>query len=155
MEPAAAAPVVSDGALAAGRWLRDHSGADDVVATNVRCLGGTDSPCDSRGFWAAALTERRVLVEGWAYTATNMSRWHPGEQAETLPFWDEERIRANDEVFEASSAAAVRLLRARYGVRWLFADERYVSPASRIGEFAGLRFRAGDYAVYELPEDVA
>ncbi|SFK23960.1 hypothetical protein SAMN05216275_12068 [Streptosporangium canum] len=155
VEPAAAAPVVSDGALAAGRWLRDHSDADDLVATNVRCLGGTDSPCDSRGFWAAALTERRVLVEGWAYTATNMSRWHPGEQAETLPFWDEERIRANDEVFEASSAAAVRLLRARYGVRWLFADERYVSPASRIGEFAGLRFRAGDYAVYELPEDVA
>ncbi|MGV9776875.1 hypothetical protein, partial [Streptosporangium sp. NPDC003464] len=154
VEPAAAAPAVSDGALAAGRWLRDHSGAGDLVATNVRCLGGTDNPCDSRGFWAAALTERRVLVEGWAYTATNMSRWRPGQQAEILPFWDEERIRANDEVFDSPSADAVRLLRARYGVRWLFTDERYVSPASRIGDFADLRFRTGDYAVYELPEDV-
>ncbi|MDP9866844.1 MULTISPECIES: hypothetical protein [Streptosporangium] len=154
VESAVAAPVVSDGALAAGRWLRAHSGTDDVVATNARCLGGPGDPCDSRRFWAAALTERRVLVEGWAYTATNMSRWHPGERAETLPFWDEERIRANDEIFDAPSAASVRRLRLGYGVRWLFVDERYGSSSPRIGDFANLRFRSGGYAVYELPEDV-
>ncbi|WP_433240110.1 hypothetical protein ACQPYK_33895 [Streptosporangium sp. CA-135522] len=154
VESATAAPVVSDGALAAGRWLRDHSDTDDIVATNTRCLAGSENPCDSREFWAAALTERRVLVEGWAYTATNMSRWRPGERAEILPFWDGARIRANDEVFDSPSAASVRRLRVRYGVRWLFADERYVSPGSTIGDFARLRFRSGDYAVYELPEDV-
>ncbi|MEU6740503.1 hypothetical protein [Streptosporangium sandarakinum] len=144
--------AVPPGALTAGRWLRDHSDPDDLVATNAHCRWGYESPCDSRHFWVSALTERRVLVEGWAYTTTNLSRWHPGQRFQNLPFWDADRIRSNDAAFRTPSEAAIRSLRDRYGVRWLFADESRLDPGSRIGDFARLRFRSGGYAVYSLPE---
>ncbi|MEU8385804.1 hypothetical protein [Streptosporangium sp. NPDC048865] len=49
----------------------------------------------------------------------------------------------------------MRLLRERYGVRWLFADERLTGPGSGIGGFAELRFRSGDCAVYRIPDGSA
>ncbi|WP_440100712.1 hypothetical protein, partial [Streptosporangium sp. H16] len=168
---AVAGPVASAsiprGALEAGRWLRAHSDPGDLVATDVHCRWGHEDPCDSRQSWVAALSERRVLVEGWTYTSANMSRWRPGSLPEHLPFWDGERIRLNDAAFQAPSAAAIQRLRERYQVRWLLADERRTGRASRIrdvrdigdvrdvrdiGDFAELRFRSGDYAVYRIPE---
>ncbi|WP_440064055.1 collagen-like triple helix repeat-containing protein [Streptosporangium sp. OZ121] len=183
-----AAPQVPPGALDAGRWLRAHSDPGDLVATNAHCAWGRE-PCDSRHFWLSALSERRVLVEGWAYTASNLDRWRPGEPMTGLPFWDGERIRLNDEVFRAPTAASVRLLGERYGVRWLLAEESGPGPApalgpepgatgeagksgkpgeigksgeagkagepgkaGEIGDFADLRFRAGAYAVYRIPD---
>ncbi|WP_344975028.1 hypothetical protein, partial [Streptosporangium fragile] len=149
--PAAApAPAIPDGALAAGRWLRAHSDPDDLVATNAHCRWGREDPCDSRHLWVTALSERRVLVEGWTYTAANMSRWRPGLLTERLPFWDAELLRANDAVFHEPSAEAAGRLRDRYGVRWLFADERRGEVSPRLADVAELRFRAGGYAVYRL-----
>ncbi|MFF5245216.1 hypothetical protein ACFY3V_13145, partial [Streptosporangium sp. NPDC000095] len=147
--------AVPQGALEAGRWLRAHSDPDDLVATNAHCRWGYENPCDSRQFWVAALSERRVLVEGWTYTAANMSHWRPGSPPEYLPFWDEERIRLNDAAFQAPSAATIGRLRERYGVRWLFADEHRTGRTSRIGDFAELRFRSGDCAVYRIPDGSA
>lgn len=145
--------VIPGGALAAGRWLRDHSDPDDLVATNAHCRWGRENPCDSRFPWVAALSERRVLVEGWAYTAANLRHWRPGLAPESLPFWDGELLRANDEAFQRPSAAAMRVLSDRHGVRWLFAEERGGASLDRIGDFAALRFRSGGYAVYQLPGD--
>ncbi|MER6947323.1 hypothetical protein ABT294_25130 [Nonomuraea sp. NPDC000554] len=150
-KPVIPKPVIPEGEFAAGRWLRAHSAPDDVIATNVHCRWGYETPCDSREFWATALSERRVLVEGWGYTAANMDRWQPGQAVENLPFWDRDRIEANDVVFRAPSPAVVRRLRADYGVRWLLVDEREVTPGSNLGAFAKLRFDSGDYAVFELP----
>ncbi|MET7466291.1 hypothetical protein [Nonomuraea sp. NPDC005501] len=147
--------LVPEGLLEAARWLRDHSGADDLIAVNTHCLWGHESPCDSRQFWASALTERRVLVEGWAYTATNLAREIPGVPVLSHPFWDEELLRTNDAVFRHPSATAVRLLRERYGVRWLLVDERAPGTASRLGDFAQFRYRAGDYAVYQTAVQTA
>ncbi|MEV4524698.1 hypothetical protein [Streptosporangium sp. NPDC049304] len=146
---------IPQGALEAGRWLRARSDPGDLIATNAHCRWGYESPCDSGQAWVAALSERHVLVEGWLYTATNLSRWHEGLLPERLPFWDEERIRSNDAAFGEPSAAAVRYLRERYGVRWLFVDERRTGPASGIGDFAELRFRSGDCAVYRIPDGSA
>lgn len=143
--------AIPEGAFTAGRWLRAHSAVDDLIATNVHCRMGYENPCDSRAFWATALSERRALVEGWAYTVTNMDSWRPGEVVETRPFWDRDRLQANDAVFLAPSAQAVRRLRDDYGVRWLFVDERRMSPGANLGPFADLQLRAGDYAVYRLP----
>ncbi|MGW4422906.1 hypothetical protein [Streptosporangium sp. NPDC004631] len=143
---------VPAGALTAGQWLRAHSAPDDLIATNTHCRWGRESPCDSSQFWAAALTERHVLVEGWAYTSTNMDRRGSEVPPQYRPFWDGELMRANEAVFAAPSADAVRLLRERYGVRWLLADERGLGLGSRIGDVADLRFRSGDYAVYRLPD---
>ncbi|MFI7058804.1 hypothetical protein ACWDOR_38905 [Streptosporangium canum] len=152
--PAAAGPAtpvaVPEGALIAGEWLRAHSDPDDLVATDAHCLWAHQDPCDSRHFWVTALSERRVLVEGWMYTTTNLSRWRPGLLREELPFWDSERIRLNDAVFRAPSAAVVQRLRDGYGVDWLV-EERRADTSPRIGDFARLRFRSGDYAIYQIP----
>ncbi len=152
-----AAPAqVPKGALAAGRWLRAHSRPDDLVATNAHCLWGRESPCDSRHFWVAALSERRVLVEGWSYTSTNMDRWRPGLAVLQLPFWDDERIRSNDMAFRQPSETAIRRLRGDYGVRWLVLERHHRGRNSgldpKIEDFAQLRYRAGDYAIYRVPD---
>ncbi|MFI7642182.1 hypothetical protein [Nonomuraea sp. NPDC049400] len=141
---------VPPGLLAASRWLRGHSAPDDIVATNTHCRLGHENPCDSRAYWTAALTERRVLVEGWAYAARNTNGWRPGEAVTSRPFWDRERIRANDAVFEQPSADVVQRLRDRYGVRWLLVDERRLAPGSALGIFAGPRYRSGDFGVYQV-----
>ncbi|MFG3442168.1 hypothetical protein ACGF0J_33410 [Nonomuraea sp. NPDC047897] len=143
--------AIPEGGLAAGRWLRAHSAPGDLVATNAHCRWGREDPCDSRFPWVSALAERRVLVEGWAYTAANLNRWRPGLPPESLPFWDPELLRLNDAAFRAPSADVMRLLRERHGVRWLFAEERPGASLGRIGDFAALRFRSGGYAVYLLP----
>ncbi|NUW36463.1 hypothetical protein HTZ77_34390 [Nonomuraea sp. SMC257] len=146
-------PDAPRGAVAAGRWLRANSHPDDLVATNAHCRWGFESPCDSRAFWASALSERRVLVEGWAYTATSLAGARPEEEAEHRPFWDQERLRANDAVFQRPSPEAARVLRERYGVRWLFVDETRLPAGVRLDAAATPRFRSGDHAVYELTGD--
>ncbi|MEU0567479.1 hypothetical protein ABZ297_19125 [Nonomuraea sp. NPDC005983] len=147
----AAAPVIPRDLLAVGRWLRAHSDPNDLVATNTHCRWGSETPCDSRQFWVTALTERRVLVEGWSFTATNYRSWHKGLAAHCLPFWDPQRLQANDAAFESPSTDSIQLLRSRYGVRWLFVYERNFDRGSAIGDYADLRFRSGDYAVYRIP----
>lgn len=148
--PADATQAPPQGVLSAGRWLRAHSDPDDLVATNVHCRWGLENPCDSRQFWVSALTERHMLVEGWAFTATNADRWRPGQSVKHFPFWDQERYKLNEAAFLTPSTAAIRQLKERYGVRWLFVDEHGVGADSRIGDFAPLRFRSGDCAVYEI-----
>ncbi|GAA4206616.1 hypothetical protein GCM10022252_69000 [Streptosporangium oxazolinicum] len=148
--PATAPPP--EGALDAGRWLRDHSDPGDLVATNAHCRWGREEPCDGRHFWVAALSERRVLVEGWTYTARNLTRWRPELPSLELPFWDDRLLALNDSVFEAPTGEAVRDLRERYGVRWLLADEHRGGPAPGLAAFATPRFRSGGYAVYRLPD---
>src|SRR5258705_8958273 len=51
----------------AARWVRDHSSPNDVLATNVHCLGYYGDLGDSRSFWLSAYSERSVLVEGWGF----------------------------------------------------------------------------------------
>ncbi|MEV0231187.1 hypothetical protein [Nonomuraea sp. NPDC050786] len=148
VEQASANP---QGALAAARWIRAHSDPDDLVATNVHCRWGFENPCDGRQFWPSALTERHMLVEGWTYTVKNVDRWKPGELARFQPFWDRERLEANEAAFLSPSSATIQRLRVQYGVRWLLADERRLPPGSRLGEFAELQYRDGDYAAYRLP----
>ncbi|MEV0595077.1 hypothetical protein [Nonomuraea cavernae] len=145
---ASAAPAAPQGALTAARWLRAHSAPDDVVATNVHCRWGFENPCDSRQFWVSALTERHVLLEGWAFTAKNADRWQPGQLEELLPFWDRERFAANEAAFLTPSPGTIQRLRERYGVRWLFVDEQGAGVSSTIGDHARPAFHDGDFAVY-------
>lgn len=145
---AAAPPVrmVPEGALEAGRWLRDHSSPDDVVATNAHCRPVGWKVCDSRHFWVSAYSERRVLVEGWAYAQSTMSRSEPfGTSYLALPFADQARLAANDAVFRQPSAENVARLVREYGVKWAFTEN-----GAALDSFATLRFRSGQCSVYEL-----
>ncbi|GII03250.1 hypothetical protein [Planobispora takensis] len=139
-------------ALAALRWLRENSRPEEPVATNANWDGGDPVTRESTGFWTTAYAERRVLLEGWAFTAGNMEHWRPGRPV-SAPYWDRERLLANRRVFEDPSPSAVRHLAERYGVRWLFVDERRAGTGAgaRLAEAAVLRFRSGDFSLYSLP----
>ena len=141
--------IPPDGVEAA-RWLRDHSRPDDLVAANLHCRTGVvGDRCDARHFWVSAATERRMLVEGWAYTAQAYRSRTVRGATSTSPFWDPERLAVNDAAF-TSPAAGVPELASEYGVRWLFAD---LAAADEQGlrQAATERFRSGRYAVYEVP----
>jgi hypothetical protein len=159
----ASSPANTDGATAVGsiprdaidaaRWLRDHSDPSDLVATDLHCRTGqaADGTCDSRHFWVSGYAERRMLVEGWSYTnGTQGSSSGSGDGLGTLlSFWDPPLLAANDAAFVEPSATTIALLRDRYGVRWLFADLT-MADGDSLARVATLRFRAGDYAVYEI-----
>lgn len=141
-EGIAVPPGVADAAVA----LRDLSDPSDVVATNAHCYG-TPPSCDARHFVVSALTERRVLVEGWAYP-------DGGERGEEWslrgPYWDQERLADNDVVFRAPSEAAVQHLADEYGVRWLFVDRTVERESPDLARYAELVVENDEAAVYRL-----
>ncbi|GAB3806132.1 hypothetical protein [Micromonospora zhanjiangensis] len=136
----------------AARWLRAHSGPDDVVATNGHCLSPPPAPCRSQSFWLSGFAERRVLVESWAFaTRTVRQGMRTGTDIATVPFWDPDLLATNQAVFVDPSERVVAVLRTRK-VRWLVADRRYGRESVALGRFARLRLDNGDVAVYELPD---
>jgi hypothetical protein len=145
----AGARPIAPGGIEAARWLRDHSGPDDVVATNTHCRAVANGRCDNRHFWVSAFTERRVLVEGWGYTPKVYERAWQSEFA-TQRFWDPRLLAENDRAFTDPTPASIGLLRDRYRVRWLFVDERYDRPAPTLDQVATLRYRADGVAVYSI-----
>ncbi|GAB3873018.1 hypothetical protein GCM10027610_139440 [Dactylosporangium cerinum] len=148
------APFIPDGTPEAGRWLRDHSDPGDLVATNAHCLSATGAPqgeCDNRHFAFSAYSERRFLIEGWGFTnRTHQVAAETGINAVYAPYWDPQLLADNDAAFSAPSAQTIGKLRDQYRVRWLFVDEARDTPASTLGDFAQLRHRSGQIAVYEI-----
>ncbi|NUT34895.1 MAG: hypothetical protein HOV79_17700 [Hamadaea sp.] len=144
-------PAIPAEAVAAARWLRSESSADDVVATNLHCLDHTSDRCDARHFWVAAFTERRILVEGWAYTRRGTGEQEAaGVDERVAPFWNTQLLTDNDAAFVQPTKEAALLLRRQYGVRWLFADLKTTPSAAGLTTVAVLRYRAGDFAVFDL-----
>ncbi len=147
-------PFFAEGSREAGRWLRDHSDPADLVATNAHCLpypGTEPGLCDNRHFHFAAFAERRMLVEGWGFTArTHVETKRQNALLVFTGYWDQQKLADNDAVFAEPSAEAVRRL-AGYGVKWLLADESATEVSPALGSFATLRFRAGKVAVYQMP----
>ena len=142
---------IPDEALTAGRWLRDHSSVDDVVATNSHCRVIFKGQCDNRHFWIAAYTERRIVVEGWGYTDYALTSGKGGKQNfRYVAFQDAERLAENDRVFQQPSRANLDLLKRKYQVRWLFVDERYDRPADGLAELATERYRSDHFTIYEV-----
>jgi hypothetical protein len=137
--------------MEAGRWLRDHSDPNDLVATNAHCRSVHVPPCDNHHFSVAAFTERRMLFEGTGYTARSFEiAQATGRNAGGIGYWDAAIGQANDAAFNQPSVASVGVLRDRYRVRWLFADELHEPPSPDLSAFATLRFRSGYCAVYQL-----
>ena len=128
----------------AARWTRDHSGPDDVVATNVHCLQVVNGWCDSRSFWLSAYAERRVLIEGWAFAP------RVATSGAYTPFWDQELQRRNDEAFIAPTVDGLRELYQRYGVRWLVVDREIGAESPELARLARLRYENTRVAVYQL-----
>jgi hypothetical protein len=119
-------------------WLREHSATDDVVATNRQCstteLPGHRCPSSQRWFLTAALTGRRMYVEGADYAG---SQPHPR--------WIDQRVQVSRRFVDAPTVADARTL-WNAGVRWVvvdlssthtrswtpYADPRYETPTTII-----------------------
>ncbi|MEU0095513.1 hypothetical protein [Kribbella sp. NPDC006257] len=152
---------IAPGGIEAARFIRRQSGPDDLIATNIHChrppagtsgggLSLPDERCHSGSFWIPGYAERRVLVEGWAYTAKANSHAYTSAEALYSPFWDQEKLRINDAAFTAPTREGLDTLRTKYGVRWLFADSRINPIPEELGKLAELRFQSGTVSVYQL-----
>jgi hypothetical protein len=136
---------VPDGGAEAARYIRDHSAVTDRLATNSHCTPVYDPDrCDTRNFWLSAYAERRVLVEGWAYTPTAQS----GKNAMNGPFWDPSLLALNDKAFRDPTKPTLDYLWTKYGVRWLVYDTKVSGPPHELQ--SQWRFGAGTVQVYEL-----
>ena len=134
----------------AALWLRDHSAPDDIAATNVHCLKEQVDRCDTRSFWVSGLTQRRILIEGWAYTPS--MRGGQGENGlwyGAQPFRDQELFALNEAAFSAPTADVIHAL-AEHGVRWLYADSHRKEVSSNLREFAETVYSNDDVTIYRV-----
>jgi hypothetical protein len=88
-----------------------------------------------------------VLVEGWAYRARVDDTYPAGVQG---PYWNQEELRLNDEVFSNPSRQLIETLRTTYGVQWLLLDERVSAPPKNLDKLTELRFQLGTVRVYQI-----
>lgn len=135
----------------AAAWLRQNAGQFDVVATNLHCTKRRTVPhCDTRQFWVSGLSERRVLIEGWAYTeGAHRMHGQDGYSSRQQPFHDEQLFNLNESAFYSPSDEAMAALR-QHGVRWLFAHTGAGTLSANIAEFATERAEFGPVRIYEL-----
>ncbi len=141
---------VSPDQAAAARWVRAHSDPDDLLATNARCLVAAPGTCRGLSFWLSAYAERRVLLEGWGYTARgNADSTATGLPVGATPFWDADLSAANDAAIYAPTPENLAAL-GRRGVRWIVVDRRIGRESARLSMLAPLRFEQGPIAVYQL-----
>lgn len=149
-------PVMRDG-LAAGRWVDAHAKADDVVATNMYCrftraARRRGDPCDARNFIASALTQRRTLVGGWAYSDRVVaSAWNLKTSYHNAPFWNRKLLTQQYDAFAHPTTALLNQLYRADHVRWMFLDLRD-GPVddTALNRIAILRFLGPSTGVWEL-----
>ena len=141
------------GGVEAAEYIKEHSSVDDVVATNIHCAKPDARRCDNRNFWVAAYAERRVVLEGWGYTAALNKTYQEGMRNAFLPAPDQERLALNDAAFTDPSPETIRALVDTYGVDWLFVGKKYEADLEGLSEQTGLVervFRNKNYVVYQV-----
>ena len=133
------------GGIEVARWLKQHSSPDDRVITNAHCLRweGVARRCDSRHFWMSALSERRFVLEGWAYTRFQED-WY-------APYWGPQSVLAsNDELFTDPSQHRLRSFVERHPAEWLLLDLGQPSAKRPHLTALQLEFGAGDFVLYRV-----
>lgn len=145
---------LSSGEVAAAVWLDEHSDEDDIVASNTQCRELTTNPrtCNAVGFWVSGIAGRRVVIEGWGYTApAHAAHGEDGlHRNRTVPGWPE-RYALSIGAIEDPSAATIEGLRDDYGASWIFASRRAGPVSAEISEYAELAFDNGEVEIYRIP----
>ena len=141
--------ATSTGEIDAARWIRDHSGVNDLVMTNRHCITPmAPDHCDSRRFVVAAFSERQVLVEGWTATPMSAKLGPKGRDSITVNYWKPALLALNDGFIANPTADAAAQLR-KLGVKWIFVD--HTRPyASTLEPYATLRYQTSGVDVYEF-----
>lgn len=143
--------LVNSAEQRAARWLRANSAPTDVVATNVHCSGkATTDHCDARGFWVGAFTERRMLVESWAYTSqAHSAEGQDGYPYTRQPFYDPTLFALNESAFYRPSVKIMEDLRDKH-VRFLFADSEAGRISPELASLANRVHQDGSVTIYEI-----
>ncbi|WP_344237303.1 hypothetical protein [Kribbella hippodromi] len=138
---------IAPGGIEAARFIRRNSGADDRIATNVHCHQARSSHCTTGSYWIAGYAERRVLVQGWSFQTRADDMYPAGVQG---PYWNQDQLSLNDEVFTNPTRQLIETLRTTYGVQWLLLDDRVSTPPKNLDKLTDLRFQQGTVRVYQL-----
>ncbi|GAB3878353.1 hypothetical protein [Terrabacter terrigena] len=142
--------AVSQGQIDVARYIRDHSGVDDLVMTNRHCtvprqpFGG----CDSRRWIVTAFSERQALVEGWTATPEATRVAPHGRDSITVDYWKPDILRLNDRFTRTPDVADQKAL-WDLGVRWVYL-ENTMPHAQSLAPYAEERFRTADASAWQL-----
>ena len=141
------------GGVDAAEYVEARSDPDDIMATNMHCKSPTARKCDNRHFWLSAYSERRVVIEGWGYTAPTTANFLADRRNSTIPNPYPRRLTVNDAAFTEPSARTVSALVDAYGVDWLFVAKKYDADVRALSALTGSVEQVFDnshYAVFRV-----
>ena len=135
---------------AAATWLRNHADPDEYVLTNVHCgpAWSTPAKCDARHFWMSAISERRFILEGWAYT--------PSSGAWVGDFWGNKHfLETNDSLFTSPSVGKLSQFLRRHPAQWAILDIRQSPDIPGLVRLPGvsLEYINGNFRIFHLAVD--
>lgn len=141
---------LTPGMYAAYTWLRQNTSPDDVIAVNNPLVDKTIYILPSpHNFYASAFAERRVFLEGWAYSSeAHRLGYKDAQTLRVQPY--PERKALNDRVFAQADAPALAALRDQFGVRYLFVDKLNAPPSPGLSAISQMVFENGDAAIYKV-----
>lgn len=126
-------------------WLRDETPEDAVIAVSNQYEYDVTSRYPSY-YWYSAFGERRVFLEGWAFSArSNALGFGEVLAGNAVPY--PERLRLNEAVFERGDARALGILVRDHGVRYLLVDEVHGGGAPAAQRFGSVVFANRDVTV--------
>jgi hypothetical protein len=125
------------------KYLQNNSDKNDLVATNRHCAGPEENQtCTARQFALSALSERRVLLEGWSYTTC------PLAEPILNKYWKEDFWKLNQDFFISPNKQNWELFQ-KSGVDWLIVDATRRSAAN-YNEFADLVKSEGSISLWKI-----
>jgi hypothetical protein len=129
-------------------WVRDTTPADSVVAVNNQWIDDANTiPLE---FIYSGFSERRVFLEGWAYSQRSREIGYATLARGVNPFAG--RLRLNQAAFTQANARALRAMSQRYGVRYLIVDRfnGYPADVGSLRRFGRVVHRGPGALVLEL-----
>jgi hypothetical protein len=134
---------ITVGTAKIAKYLQDNSDKNDLIATNRHCAGPEENQtCTARQFALSALSERRVLLEGWSYTTC------PLAEPILNKYWKEDFWKLNQDFLINPNSQNWDLFQ-KSGVDWLVVDSTRPSAAN-YNEFADLVKSEGSVSLWKI-----
>lgn len=134
---------ISIGTAKIAKYLQDESDKNDLIATNRHCAGIEETQtCTARQFALSALSERRVLLEGWSYTTCPLS------EPILNKYWKEDFWKLNQDFLVDPNAQNWAMFQ-KTGVDWLVIDSSRPS-ATNYNDFAELVKSEGFVSLWKI-----
>jgi hypothetical protein len=134
---------ISVGTAKIAKYLQDESNKNDLIATNRHCAGLEENQtCTARQFALSALSERRVLLEGWSYTTCPLS------EPILNKYWNENFWKLNQDFLINPNAQNWEMFQ-KSGVDWLVIDSTRPSAAN-YNDFADLVKTEGSVSLWKI-----